>query len=1543
MEEASAAPKSASTTYALELASSEEVEHLVAHQAQYPHKPQWMAYDTPHLLPKHKIFISHSGIQKDFAEQLCVDLESHGYYPFFDKRDDSLPKGKKFPPLIIEAARQCLFAIVLISEDFFTKTKWPMLELAIFVKEQKTRKELYILPVLLGLSIEDLQNTEKWSKTWIKWVSKDPRLTDNVIIEWKDAIRALRPVNMLLKSKYDGEVKLRKDIVKCINGVMPPDIRSDVLHVQGRERLCKKVRSMFDEVPSMARICKNAKVLGVYGIGGVGKSALCMIVTEYLRSEFLGKACVVELGKETCIANLQRVLRRLCTYTKDFIDQHISTEKECISSLRERICRERVFLALDNVSDDASINTAKSFLSLEFHPNSMVLVTSRAYDVLCSSLGIPVGNCTHCPSITKDEALQILLEQVNLPLELLDTEQVQVLHHAVELSFFEGTYHPLALQLFSAQLGADQSKWREIKLDLQWTSDLEHPLFSKIETNYMRLPDQHTKDMFMDIALFTPECLCGIDDIKRWLNDTIKIDGDVDQKLKILRVKSLLELWKTGDKTFRIHDLYRMLAERNASVDNVVPKFIYQMGAIVAPKVLLDNDRAKIVERAAFVEAKFEILWLEACTKLQVLSARRCEKLRELCIQRLGYLVSLELVVCPLESLDLSGSSNLRWLHVSDCKDLMKLDASEVKGLRHVNVSKCSKLKDLNFKNCPMMKSVSILYSDILRRVNLGSGENLECLTLWFCGSLTDVEISGVAHLSTLKKRGCPQLLALQGGDITSRDLQYVSLDKWGKISSTFVRALEISRSLQVLDIWHSCISWLPDLKTCVHLQELRLHDVDVLLESKTEKLLQDYEEFLRISAAAMQLPKSLEDIRIVSCRNVAIKEIFWKVHGLTNLRLLLLSEVRVGWDWELYRMRSIFDDALKDEIDVMHQQLSKGLSVTGHGEMQDEVSLTGCLNETIHWIQVFLKGKESLSELEHSIKAELQRWKTGAEHPTLQQDFGWMFWSSMTKAVEIRRSPCWVVEQIIHETCNNFDSLCERLQQVLSKDWPQGDKISRIMELCRKVHVYEICGQLFYLTAKRVTDIAILYHELEIWERTIIEEVLARGTSTCTLLVPRLRRLVNILAFLCRDMVVNWVELKEQELTQYAWDWLWACRVCLSLEQLKGCLAKQAVQDSCQLEMDRHRVQELLRHFDEMFIIEVKRLSIDALVSDKGCGLESIDTFDGHDRFGGLIWCWKVRQWLQEVESCLSVHLMQEEKPQESLSVSEVWQSIIEIERQLHMLAENYTPIWREKTKGVDRSMFVENLTLLQREARMLVTQMSEEWSEWSDTDSLDTVLGVKSNTEKGIIMDAVDLFFKHIRSDLIPFLELTAEVEWVSGWTENLLALMSSVDMQQWQWRSIQPYSLNGGELSAMIDGGGHAVKKEKQASVQTYALNKRLPVGGSSSKEPNEVEEEPDWKLHREEQQLGLEADWKLEMERLRRLVQAPSSHFLEWWDDVNSNQVLSLPISQCTRLRSLYISNCRFTDLMNKLSDQWTLCKHRKRYLGSYHFCPLDCPP
>ena len=187
------------------------------------------------------MFLSHCGAQKDFAEQLCLDLEKHDQNPFFDKRQSSLPIGETYPNLIFDAIQQCQVGVLILSEEFFSKSKWPMVELVALVKELKkaSNSSKKIIPVFYCISQKewlDFENRSRWILQWKEWASKDPRIN---VEEWKMALEVLSPINSLEMINGMGEVNLRKRIVTAILNLVQSEIRLDISYIQGRTYLCE--------------------------------------------------------------------------------------------------------------------------------------------------------------------------------------------------------------------------------------------------------------------------------------------------------------------------------------------------------------------------------------------------------------------------------------------------------------------------------------------------------------------------------------------------------------------------------------------------------------------------------------------------------------------------------------------------------------------------------------------------------------------------------------------------------------------------------------------------------------------------------------------------------------------------------------------------------------------------------------------------------------------------------------------------------------------------------------------------------------------------------------------------------------------------------------------------------------------------------------------------------------------------------------------------------------------------------------------------------
>jgi hypothetical protein len=61
------------------------------------------------------------------------------------------------------------------------------------------------------------------------------------------------------------------------------------------------------------------RILGVYGMGGIGKSTACKVVCNDYFSDFEGRVCHIEFGVGSKLFRLQEILRRLTRTDEELI------------------------------------------------------------------------------------------------------------------------------------------------------------------------------------------------------------------------------------------------------------------------------------------------------------------------------------------------------------------------------------------------------------------------------------------------------------------------------------------------------------------------------------------------------------------------------------------------------------------------------------------------------------------------------------------------------------------------------------------------------------------------------------------------------------------------------------------------------------------------------------------------------------------------------------------------------------------------------------------------------------------------------------------------------------------------------------------------------------------------------------------------------------------------------------------------------------------------------------------------------------------------
>jgi hypothetical protein len=171
---------------------------------------------------------------------LCKDLKVVGYCPCFDKWPGPPFWRKQYKDRIIEEAKQCRVAIVVLSEEFFTCNKWLMIELNEFVQaKMSSNNGLEILLLFFGITKAEFNNRVRqkdWEEVWQGFADEDKKGRIDVK-KWVHALSVLDGLNGMEYDAAVGEVTYREEVVAAVCKLIPLSINFDDSHVQSKQKL----------------------------------------------------------------------------------------------------------------------------------------------------------------------------------------------------------------------------------------------------------------------------------------------------------------------------------------------------------------------------------------------------------------------------------------------------------------------------------------------------------------------------------------------------------------------------------------------------------------------------------------------------------------------------------------------------------------------------------------------------------------------------------------------------------------------------------------------------------------------------------------------------------------------------------------------------------------------------------------------------------------------------------------------------------------------------------------------------------------------------------------------------------------------------------------------------------------------------------------------------------------------------------------------------------------------------------------------------------
>ncbi|XP_004309442.1 PREDICTED: TMV resistance protein N-like [Fragaria vesca subsp. vesca] len=450
-------------------------------------------------------------------------------------------------------------------------------------------------------------------------------------------------------------------------------------------------------------------MVGIWGIGGIGKTTIAKAVYNAIAHKFDGWCFLANVreGSEQPrgLVNLQNIILSSIVGQKESI---INNVHEGTTLLRKRMQHKKILLVVDDVD---SLDQLKKLAGNNdwFGRGSRVIITTRDKSLLTIH-GVKPIHDVH--GLGLQEALELFSSNALLDIEKLDADEKPIVNEVV--NYAEGV--PLALEVLGSQLrDTSVQKWRAM-LD-GFKKDPPKSIQDILLISYDGLQDA-ARTVFLDIACF----------FKGWnINDVIQILESCDRitpehSIKVLEQKALLSVGIFGD--IRMHDL------------------LEEMGKV---KVLQESTEAgersrlwQFVGKVEHYPNQLRLLDWPECP-LEYLSSDF--DMKKVSMQNL---TSLKLSECEfltqipdmsgspnLESLDLSFCTSLEMVHpsVGYLEKLVKLDLYNCYNLAELPPEvNWRSLQELNLELCSKLES----FPEIV--------EEMKCMTslsLWFTGIKT--------------------------------------------------------------------------------------------------------------------------------------------------------------------------------------------------------------------------------------------------------------------------------------------------------------------------------------------------------------------------------------------------------------------------------------------------------------------------------------------------------------------------------------------------------------------------------------------------------------------------------------------------------------------------------------------------------------------------------------------------------------------------------------------------------------------------------------
>ncbi|KAF5761216.1 putative TIR domain, P-loop containing nucleoside triphosphate hydrolase [Helianthus annuus] len=892
------------------------------------------------------VFLSFSGedTRKTFVDHLYDALDRHGICTFKD--DEKLQKGKEINDELLQSIQDSRCYIIVFSKRY-ASSSWCLNELLKIMECHKTNEQT-AFPVFYDVDPSDVR---KQTGSVGEALTGHKNKSESEVGKWREALKAAANLSGwdVRKTANGHEAQVIKLIVEKVSlELWPTDSHIDENLVGMEQRMQDLNRSL--EIGS-----SDIRMIGIKGMGGIGKTTLARAIFDKISINFEGKSFVENVREKTSkfgLEKLQEQVLRDVLKDKCICVQGVHDGRKL---MRKRLRGTKVLVVLDDVDREGQLEELAGDPNW-FKPGSRIIITTRDEQVL----NIYKEKWIHDVSLlSTEEAIRLFSRHAfkkNIPTQEYQNQSREVVHYAAGL--------PLSIRVLGSLLRDKKtSEWNDALSRLKKIPSKE--TLKVLELSYESLEDDY-KEIFLDVACF----------LRHWEKDNAirmleSCGFHATNGLRVLEQKSLIKIVETFEDGFiSMHDRVIEMGENMVRrehpdepgrhsrlwvqeeiecvlADNSGSEATRCIDLEITPGISLEGmGNMKKLRCLAVNYMKYD--FFSDCVKIDEVLQYFPNSLRYLywneyphwCLPKTfkaNNLVALEMDSSKIKQLWEGGKimKKLKFLDLSNSKELRSLDLGLTPNLERLHLEWCMKLVALdvhggclkslvylNLCNCKSLKSISFIEqleslgfldmgglnlkgfldyiitghsSNSLLELNLSYNEDIEEVpsSIGNLHKLVSLRLYGCSNLKSLPEDNLGQLECLEYLSLSSTKIKHLpgSICKLKRLKALFLGVCDYLEKLPEHIGQLESLEKL-DLTFCHNLREIP----NSICQLKCLKQLDLYG-----SKRVEKLPEELGNLKclqLLDVRETGITQLpqsIYSVKGLKIERLFTLEEEEVA------------------------------------------------------------------------------------------------------------------------------------------------------------------------------------------------------------------------------------------------------------------------------------------------------------------------------------------------------------------------------------------------------------------------------------------------------------------------------------------------------------------------------------------------------------------------------------------------------------------------------------------------------------------------